>query len=88
MVPIGDPLDRPFRNQSHHRDTEITEKNKDSQEFLQCGATVEDMLEVASLLEKAGVDAIEMSGANHVEGIFGECFPARKRKPNEDDVPH
>jgi 2,4-dienoyl-CoA reductase-like NADH-dependent reductase (Old Yellow Enzyme family) len=59
-----------------------------SQEFLQGGATVEDMLQVASLLEKAGVDAIEMSGGNHVEGIFGEFFPARKRKPNEDDVPY
>jgi 2,4-dienoyl-CoA reductase-like NADH-dependent reductase (Old Yellow Enzyme family) len=59
-----------------------------SQEFLQGGATLEDMLEVASLLEKAGVDAIEMSGGNHVEGIFGEFFPARTGKPKGDDVPY
>jgi 2,4-dienoyl-CoA reductase-like NADH-dependent reductase (Old Yellow Enzyme family) len=59
-----------------------------SQEFLQGGYTVEDMLEVASLLEKAGVDAIEMSGGNHVAGIFGGFFPARKVKPKEEEVPY
>jgi 2,4-dienoyl-CoA reductase-like NADH-dependent reductase (Old Yellow Enzyme family) len=59
-----------------------------SQEFLEGGYTVEDMLEVASLLEKAGVDAIEMSGGNHVAGIFGEFFPARKRKPKGEEVPY
>jgi len=59
-----------------------------SQEFLQGGYTVEDMLEVASLLEKAGVDAIEMSGGNHVAGIFGEFFPARKGKPRGEEVPY
>jgi len=59
-----------------------------SQEFLEGGYTVEDMLEVASLLEKASVDAIEMSGGNHVEGIFGEFFPARKGKPKETEVPY
>jgi 2,4-dienoyl-CoA reductase-like NADH-dependent reductase (Old Yellow Enzyme family) len=59
-----------------------------SQEFLEGGYTVEDMLEVASLLEKAGVDAIEMSGGNHVAGIFGEFFPARMRKPKGEEVPY
>jgi len=59
-----------------------------SQEFLHGGYTVIDMLEVASLLEKAGVDAIEMSGGNHVAGIFGEFFPARKRKPKGEEVPY
>ena len=59
-----------------------------SQEFLQGGYTVEDMLEVASLLEKAGVDAIEMSGGNHVAGIFGGFFPARKVKPKEEVLPY
>jgi 2,4-dienoyl-CoA reductase-like NADH-dependent reductase (Old Yellow Enzyme family) len=59
-----------------------------SQEFLQGGYTVEDMLEVASLLEKAGVDAIEMSGGNHVAGIFGGFFPARKVKPKAEEVPY
>jgi 2,4-dienoyl-CoA reductase-like NADH-dependent reductase (Old Yellow Enzyme family) len=58
-----------------------------SQDYLEGGYTVEDMLEVASLLEKAGVDAIEMSGGNHVAGIFGEFFPARKLKAKGDEVP-
>jgi 2,4-dienoyl-CoA reductase-like NADH-dependent reductase (Old Yellow Enzyme family) len=59
-----------------------------SQEFLEGGYTVEDMLEVASLLEKASVDAIEMSGGNHVEGIFGEFFPARKGKAKGEEGPY
>jgi 2,4-dienoyl-CoA reductase-like NADH-dependent reductase (Old Yellow Enzyme family) len=59
-----------------------------SQEFLEGGFTVGDMLEVASLLEKAGVNAIEMSGGNHVAGIFGEFFPARMRKPKGEEVPY
>jgi 2,4-dienoyl-CoA reductase-like NADH-dependent reductase (Old Yellow Enzyme family) len=59
-----------------------------SQEFLEGGSTVEDMLEVASLLEKASVDAIEMSGGNHVEGIFGKFFPARPGKPKGEGVPY
>ena len=58
-----------------------------SQDYLEGGYTVEDMLEVASMLEKAGVDAIEMSGGNHVAGIFGEFFPARKLKAKGDEVP-
>jgi 2,4-dienoyl-CoA reductase-like NADH-dependent reductase (Old Yellow Enzyme family) len=60
-----------------------------SQDYLEGGYTVEDMLEVASMLEKAGVDAIEMSGGNHVAGIFGEFFPARKQKANiGDELPY
>ena len=59
-----------------------------SQEFLEGGYTVDDMLEVASLLEEAGIDAIEMSGGNHVEGIFGEFFPARKAKPRMEEKPY
>jgi 2,4-dienoyl-CoA reductase-like NADH-dependent reductase (Old Yellow Enzyme family) len=59
-----------------------------SQEFLEGGSTVKDMLEVASLLEKAGIDAIEMSGGHHVEGIFGKFFPARPGKPKGEEVPY
>jgi 2,4-dienoyl-CoA reductase-like NADH-dependent reductase (Old Yellow Enzyme family) len=59
-----------------------------SQDFLEGGYTVEDMLEVASLLEKASVDAIEMSGGNLVSGIFGEFFPARTGRPKGDEVPY
>jgi 2,4-dienoyl-CoA reductase-like NADH-dependent reductase (Old Yellow Enzyme family) len=58
------------------------------QEFLEGGHTVEDMLEFASLLEKASVDAIEMSGGNHVEGVFGEFFPARKSTPRGEEGPY
>ena len=59
-----------------------------SQEFLEGGSTVEDMLEVASLVETAGVDAIEMSGGNHVAGVFSEFFPARMVKGKGDDEPY
>ena len=59
-----------------------------SKEFLEGGYTVEDMLTVASLLEEASVDAIEMSGGNHVAGIFGEFFPARKAKPKMEERPY
>ena len=59
-----------------------------SQDFLEGGFTVEDMLEVASLLENAAVDAIEMSGGNHVAGIFGEFFPARKGRPKGEEGPY
>jgi 2,4-dienoyl-CoA reductase-like NADH-dependent reductase (Old Yellow Enzyme family) len=59
-----------------------------SQDYLEGGYTVEDMLEVAFMLEKATVDAIEMSGGNHVAGIFGEFFPARKLKGKGDESPY
>jgi 2,4-dienoyl-CoA reductase-like NADH-dependent reductase (Old Yellow Enzyme family) len=59
-----------------------------SQDFLEGGFTVEDMLEVASLLEEASVDAIEMSGGNLTAGIFGEFFPARSDKPKGEEVPY
>jgi 2,4-dienoyl-CoA reductase-like NADH-dependent reductase (Old Yellow Enzyme family) len=59
-----------------------------AQDFLEGGFTVEDMLEVASLLENAGVDAIEMSGGNHVAGIFGEFFPSRKGRPKGEEQPY
>ena len=59
-----------------------------SQEFLEGGYAVEDMLEVASLLEEASIDAIEMSGGNHVEGIFGPYFPARQAKPKMEERPY
>jgi 2,4-dienoyl-CoA reductase-like NADH-dependent reductase (Old Yellow Enzyme family) len=59
-----------------------------SQEFLEGGFTVEDMLEVASFLGNAAVDAIEMSGGNHVTGIFGEFFPARKDRPKGEEGPY
>jgi 2,4-dienoyl-CoA reductase-like NADH-dependent reductase (Old Yellow Enzyme family) len=59
-----------------------------SQDYLEGGFTAEDMLEVASLLQQSTVDAIEMSGGNHVTGVFGEFFPARKAKPKNDITPY
>jgi 2,4-dienoyl-CoA reductase-like NADH-dependent reductase (Old Yellow Enzyme family) len=59
-----------------------------SQDFLEGGFTVEDMLEVASLLGDAAVDSIEMSGGHHVEGIFGTFFPARKGRPKGEEGPY
>ena len=59
-----------------------------SQDFLEGGFTVEEMLEVASLLGDAAVDAIEMSGGHHVEGIFGQFFPARKGRPKGEEKPY
>ena len=59
-----------------------------SQDFLEGGFTVEEMLEVASLLGDAAVDGIEMSGGHHVEGIFGHFFPARKARPKGEERPY
>jgi len=59
-----------------------------AQEFLEGGYTVDDMLAVASLLEGASVDAIEMSGGHHVDGIFGTYFPARPTKTGANERPY
>ena len=59
-----------------------------AQEFLEGGFTVEDMLETASLLEKTGVDAVEMSGGNQTGGVAGELSPARKGHPREGEGPY
>ena len=59
-----------------------------SQEFLDGGYTVEDMLSVASFLQDTGVDAIEMSGGHHVEGVFGKYFPARPIKSGTEERPY
>jgi len=59
-----------------------------SQDFLEGGLTAGEMLEVASLLEGAAVDAIELSGGHHVDGIFGQFFPARKGGSKEEEKPY
>jgi 2,4-dienoyl-CoA reductase-like NADH-dependent reductase (Old Yellow Enzyme family) len=59
-----------------------------SQEFLEGGYTVEDMLSAASFLQDAGVDAIEMSGGHHVDGVFGKYFPARPVKSGAEERPY
>ncbi|HUL30045.1 MAG TPA: NADH:flavin oxidoreductase, partial [Thermodesulfobacteriota bacterium] len=56
--------------------------------FLEGGFSTGDMVEVASLLEDAAIDGIEMSGGHHVEGIFGRFFPARKGRLKEEERPY
>ena len=46
-----------------------------SEDFLDGGLSVEEMLQVVSSLEKAGVDAIELSGGTK---LSGKCIPIRK----------
>ena len=42
-----------------------------SEDFVTGGLTVEEMLEVASILESAGIDAIELSGGTRYSGDYG-----------------
>ncbi len=41
-----------------------------SEDFVTGGLTVEDMLEVASILENAGIDAVELSGGTRYSGDY------------------
>ena len=49
-----------------------------SEDFLPSGLTVEDMLQAAAMLEKNGIDAIEMSGGTF---LSGKNYPSRRGKP-------
>ena len=49
-----------------------------SEDFLPSGLTVEDMLQAAVMLEKNGIDAIEMSGGTF---LSGKNYPSRRGKP-------
>ena len=49
-----------------------------SEDFLPDGLTVEDMLTAAKILEKAGIDGIEMSGGTF---LSGKNYPSRQGKP-------
>jgi 2,4-dienoyl-CoA reductase-like NADH-dependent reductase (Old Yellow Enzyme family) len=45
-----------------------------SEDFVEGGLTVEEMLEVCVMLERAGVDAIEMSGGTiYASGAYSSC---------------
>lgn len=45
-----------------------------SEDFVEGGLTVEEMLQVGAMLEKAGVDAIEMSGGTiYASGAYSSC---------------
>jgi 2,4-dienoyl-CoA reductase-like NADH-dependent reductase (Old Yellow Enzyme family) len=49
-----------------------------SEDFLPDGLTVEDMLAAAEILERAGIDGIEMSGGTF---LSGKNYPSRQGKP-------
>ena len=56
-----------------------------SEDFLEGGLTVEDMLRTAEMLEKAGIDAVEMSGGTF---FSGRNTPSRvgKADPGEPEA--
>lgn len=53
-----------------------------SEDFLESGFSVEDMLQVAGFLETAGMDAIELSGGTVYSG---KLSPVRRGKLDSDD---
>jgi len=53
-----------------------------SEDFLEGGLTVNDMLAAALILEKAGIDAIEMSGGT---GLSGDYIASRIGKLDSED---
>ncbi len=56
-----------------------------SQDFIAGGLTVDDMLAVASMLEKAGVDAVEMSGGTiYASGEFSAIRPGVLARPEQE----
>jgi 2,4-dienoyl-CoA reductase-like NADH-dependent reductase (Old Yellow Enzyme family) len=56
-----------------------------SEDFLETGLSVEEMVQVAAMLEKAGIDAIELSGGTADSGRF---LPVRagRIKSEEEEV--
>lgn len=53
-----------------------------SQDFLEGGLTVDEMLRVAGALQRGGIDAIELSGGT---SYSGKCIPVRKGKIESPD---
>ncbi len=53
-----------------------------SEDFVAGGLTVPEMLEVASMLESAGVDAVELSGGTRYSGDY---VPVRPGKPGSEE---
>ena len=54
-----------------------------AEDFLQGGFTMEEMLQVASLLEQAGIDAIEMSGGTIASGALMPIRPGIREREKE-----
>jgi len=56
-----------------------------SQDFVEGGLTVDDMLAIAALLEKAGIDAVEMSGGTiYLSGEFSAIRTGVLAKQEEE----
>jgi 2,4-dienoyl-CoA reductase-like NADH-dependent reductase (Old Yellow Enzyme family) len=56
-----------------------------SEDFVDGGLTVDEMLQVAALLEKAGIDAIEMSGGTvYVSGAFSAIRTGAFNTPEKE----
>lgn len=56
-----------------------------SQDFIDGGLTVDDMLAVASMLEKEGIDAVEMSGGTiYASGEFSAIRTGSLAKPEQE----
>jgi 2,4-dienoyl-CoA reductase-like NADH-dependent reductase (Old Yellow Enzyme family) len=53
-----------------------------SEDFLEGGLSLEEMVQVAAMLETAGIDAIELSGGT---GYSGNCTPVRQGKFASED---
>jgi 2,4-dienoyl-CoA reductase-like NADH-dependent reductase (Old Yellow Enzyme family) len=53
-----------------------------SEDFLEGGLSVKDMVEVAAMLENTGIDAIELSGGTLYSG---ECTPVRQGKFDSEE---
>ncbi len=54
-----------------------------SEDFVTGGLTVEDMLEVASILENAGIDVVELSGGTRYSGHYASV---RRGKLDTEDM--
>jgi len=53
-----------------------------SEDFLEGGLSIDGMVQVAAILETAGIDAIEMSGGTLYSG---ECTPVRQGKVDSEE---
>ncbi len=56
-----------------------------SEDFVEGGLTVEEMLEVCVMLERAGIDAIEMSGGTiFASGAYSSCRMGALDSPEKE----
>jgi 2,4-dienoyl-CoA reductase-like NADH-dependent reductase (Old Yellow Enzyme family) len=56
-----------------------------SEDFIEGGLSLDEMVQVAAILETAGIDAIELSGGTLYSG---ECTPVRQGKVGSEEAYH